>query len=345
MWWICLDLIYFSAIHAQCTGNGLDSCACNFIGSCKWDTKTSTYRAFTGRNLKTFIPKVESFAKTNQVAEICEPGKIGIVYDCANRVPLASTIVLESDDYRNSKRARLSRRFRRSHVIGIGFQQQDLDYTNALSRKPCYEASNSKYFVDRNWWKSITISGMPYGSRTRSRSRCDHNIAIHRGHLIAAQYRPADNHLTFVYTNSVPQFGSVNSGDWNQHEQRMLLWADKNCQSAPLHIIVGVIPSTYGRNDHRFVGQAGFSNYDGPSRRFPAARPYRINMVAFTYTAACCQTASFTKNTAFYAPNRPGYKLVKPVKLSDLFREMKANYVDLFPGEAKCTNDKHFIRL
>ncbi len=219
--------------------------------------------------------------------------------------------MLKSDHYCNSKHVRLSNVSRQSLFIGIGFQQQDLDldYTNAPSCKPCYEASNSKYFVDRNWWKSITISGMPYGSRTRSRSPCVHNIAIHRGHLIAAQYKPADNQLTFVYTNSVPQFGWVNSGDWNQHEQRMLLWAEKNCQSAPLHI-VGVIPSTYGKNNLRFVGQAGFSNYDGAWRRSPADRPYRINIVAFTYTAACCQTASLTKNTVFYAPNRPGYKLL-----------------------------------
>ena len=82
MWWICLD---FSVIHAQCTGNGLDSCACNFIGTSIGNTKTSTSGAFTGRNL--VFPKVESFAKTKQVAEICEPGKIGIVYDCVNRVP------------------------------------------------------------------------------------------------------------------------------------------------------------------------------------------------------------------------------------------------------------------
>ena len=129
MWWICLDLIYVSAIHAQCAGNGLDSCACNFIGASTWDTKTSTYRAFTGRSLKTFIPKVESFAKTNQVAAICEPGKIGIVYDCVNRIPLASTVAAKSYDYNISKNVRPSKRFRQSHFIGIGFQEQNLDYT------------------------------------------------------------------------------------------------------------------------------------------------------------------------------------------------------------------------
>ena len=116
------------------------------------------------------------------------------------------------------------------------------------------------------------------GLKTRSGNPCVHNIAIHRGHLIAAQYKPTNNKFTFVFTNSIPQFGTANSGGWNQHEQKMLLWANKNCQSAPIHIIVGVIPSTYGANDFRFVGQAGFSNHDGPSKRSPADRPYLHNI-------------------------------------------------------------------
>ena len=68
-------------------------------------------------------------------------------------------------------------------------------------------------------------------------------------------------------------------------------------------------------------------------------------MVQFTYTAACCQTSSFTKTTAFYAPNQPAHRLVRTVRLSDLFKDMKAAYVNLFPGEVKCTDDKHYVRL
>ena len=127
----------------------------------------------------------------------------------------------KSVDYRGISYVRPSKRFSLIS-LGIGFQQQDLDYTNALSRKPCYKASNSKYVVDCNWWKSITSSGTPYGSRTTSKNPCARNIAIHRVHLIAARYKPKDNRFTFVYTNSFPQVGSVNSGSWNQYEQRML---------------------------------------------------------------------------------------------------------------------------
>ena len=337
-WWIYLYLIHFSVILAQCIGNGLNGCACNFIGACKWNAKTNTFGTFTGRNLKTFIPKVESFAITSQVAEICESGSIGIVYDCVNLIPLASTAVFKSDEY-YAKYRRSSKHFKQSHLIGTNFQQHDKDYEQAMRHQPCYKATNSKYYVEHNWSRGNT----PYARK--GRKACDHKISIHRGHLIAAQYRPTINEITFVFTNAIPQFGAVNSGGWNQFERKTLEWARGNCHSAPVHIIVGVIPSTYGKNDHRFVGEAGFSNYRGPSRLFPGKRPYRINVVAFTYAAACCQTQSFTKNTGFYSPNRPGLKLVRSCKLSELFLAMRAGYVELFPGEPKCTDDKHFVRL
>jgi hypothetical protein len=43
------------------------------------NAKTNTFRNFTGGNLKTFIPQVESFAITSQVAEICDLGSIGFL--------------------------------------------------------------------------------------------------------------------------------------------------------------------------------------------------------------------------------------------------------------------------
>ena len=49
-------------------------------------------------------------------------------------------------------------------------------------------------------------------------------------------------------------------------------------------------------------------------------------------SAICCQIEAFTKNTAFYSPIRPGRKLVRSVKLSELFLALQAGYVQLFPG-------------
>jgi hypothetical protein len=61
-------------------------------------------------------------------------------------------------------------------------------------------------------------------------------------------------------------------------------------------------------------------------------------------SAACCQIEAFAKNTAFYSPKRPGRKLVRSVKLRELFLALHTGYVKLFPEEAKCTDDKHFVR-
>jgi hypothetical protein len=96
--------------------------------------------------------------------------------------------------------------------------------------------------------KHAKASISPY-SRKRLKKICDNKISIHRGHLFAAQYRPGRD--TFVFTNAFPQFGTVNSRCWNQHEKALKLWARQNCQNSPIYIIVGVILSTYGCNDPR----------------------------------------------------------------------------------------------
>jgi hypothetical protein len=133
-WWIYLT--YLSMIHAQCTGNGLNSCSCNFIGSCIWNAKKNVFAPFTGGNLQKFVPKVKSFAASTKVAEICEPGDIGVLYDCANRIPLASTAVLSSSkEYLSSHLVR-SNHFRQNVFIGKIFQQHDTDYEVSLNCAP-----------------------------------------------------------------------------------------------------------------------------------------------------------------------------------------------------------------
>ena len=174
---------------------------------------------------------------------------------------------------------------------------------------------------------------------------------IHKGHLIAASYGRGTTPRTietFVYTNAVPQFGKENSGSWNVFEQALIRWAKNNCMGAPLHIIVGTIPSTYGRNEQRFFGEAGFSDFEGLSKIFFGKSPYRVNVPAFMWTAACCHSASplFTKSTAFFAPNRPGHRLVRSVELSELFLKVRVPAaVDLFPGMASCNDHDNFIQI
>jgi DNA/RNA endonuclease G (NUC1) len=157
---------------------------------------------------------------------------------------------------------------------------------------------------------------------------------------------------TFVYTNAVPQFGRLNSGHWRVFEENLLTWAEKNCKGAPLHIIVGTIPSTYWPNDWRFFGEAGFSDFVGSSKILTGKSPYRVNVPAYMWTAACCHSESrkLTKSTAFFAPNSPGFGLVRGVGVSDLFLAIRVapadiSAVDLFPQLDDCNKAENYIKI
>jgi DNA/RNA endonuclease G (NUC1) len=330
-------------IEDQCTGNGLCNCACNFINACKYDASNNIFKAFSGsaNDLKKLTPNVKFLSTPpNHVAEICEPGNIGIIYDCTNRIPLAATAVLTANQYR-AKYKRPTVDFKRSEQIGDYIQQNDQDYTKSSQRVPCYETMNEdEYFIEQKWYQASSNS-LP----TSSTQPCPQSIKktpIHKGHLIAASYgRPDRREETFVYTNAVPQFERLNSGSWGQFEGGLIKWAKDNCMGAPLHVIVGTIPSTYGPNEPRFFGQTGFSNFDGISKKYS----YRVNVPAFMWTAACCHSTSplFTKSTAFFAPNRPGYNLVRGVELSKLY--LQVNVGNLFPGMQSCNEDKNYIQI
>ena len=352
VWWLNLYSICFSKIEAHCTGNGLLNCACNFINACKYDASNKIFNKFSGsiNDLEKFIPNVKSFATpTSQVAEICEPGNIGIIYDCKNLIPLASTLVLTADKYGASGYRRPTINFEGSLQIRDDFQQNDMDYKDTSQRVPCYETLSNQNFIEQKWYRALTN-----GKVVSNAQPCPPGITkspIHRGHLIAASYGrgiPDRSEQTFVYTNAVPQFGKQNSGSWRIFERNLLEWAINNCMGAPLHVIVGTIPSTYGTNDWRFYGEAGFSNFNGPSNIFFGKSPYRVNVPAFMWTAACCHSASplFTKSTAFFAPNEPGRRLVRSVKLSGLFFVVGVPAaVNLFPGMPSCNDDGNYIQI
>jgi DNA/RNA endonuclease G (NUC1) len=335
-------------IEDQCTGNGLCNCACNFINACNYDASNNIFEKFSGsaNDLKKLTPNVKFLSTPpNHVAEICEPGNIGIIYDCTNRIPLAATAVLTANQYR-AKYTRPPVDFKRSEQIGVDFQQNKKDYTKSKQRVPCYKTMNGHYFIEQEWYQASSSSSNSL--HTSSTQPCPQSIKktpIHKGHLIAASYgRPDRREETFVYTNAVPQFERLNSGSWGQFEGGLIKWAKDNCMGAPLHVIVGTIPSTYGPNEPRFFGQTGFSNFDGISKKYS----YRVNVPAFMWTAACCHSTSplFTKSTAFFAPNRPGYNLVRGVELSKLFLEVDVRAaVDLFPGMQSCNEDKNYIQI
>ena len=343
-------------IHAHCTGNGfIGGCACNFINACKWNASTKTFNAFSGsaKDLKKFIPiNVSSFAApTSQVTEICEPGSIALIYDCGNRIPLAATIVMTADQYEENPYHRPKTTFQKSVQIGDDLQQNDKDYTMPLERIPCYETLNGDYYIEESWFNALNpTSWASYHQKCAGTLK---KSAVHRGHMIASSYgrgTPDRTVQTFIYTNVVPQFGKLNSGSWALFERGLISWAKNNCNNAPLHITVGSIPSTYVGNQQRFFGKAGFSDFMEPSSR---KKRYRVNVPAFLWTAACCHSISpspFTKSTAFYAPNKPGNKLVKGIELSRLFSAVRvrkniAEGIDLFPGMPSCNNDSNYIPI
>ena len=119
-------LIHFSKTQAPCAGNGLTSCACNFIKACEWDSITKTFSVFkcSKDDLDKFFPKGLNVLAKNQtkVAEICEPGSICIFYDCENRIPIASALVLTADQY-NYDYGRPRYSFRYSSKIENKLQQ------------------------------------------------------------------------------------------------------------------------------------------------------------------------------------------------------------------------------
>lgn len=260
------------------------------------------------RNLKTikaalnrFLPSgLKVLAKDQRkVAEIWEPGSIGIFYDCENRIPIASTIVLTPDQYWSGYKRQ--GRFVSSDRIAKCLQQNDNDYDKAKEQIPCYKTRRSStHFLERKWYQALTLHIPKLYSPCIPALKCP----IDRGHLIAALYGLGDSSnnriaKTFVFTNAVPQFASTNRGMWRKYEGAIIQWARNNCGRAPLHIVVGSALSTFGQNERRFFGKPGFSDY------FSDHDGFRVNVPAYIWTAACCYSSSFTKSTFYSEKNSP----------------------------------------
>lgn len=290
-----LYFMQFCKTQVPCAGNGLTNCACNFIKACEWDPVAKQFSIFKGskNDLDKFIPKgLNVLAKIpTKVAKICELGDIGIFYDCENRIPIASTLVITADQY-NYGYWRPSCSFRHSFEIENELQQKDKDYKDSNSRLPCYETHDIKTtIVEHRWYRAITRGTKSIAPRSLKCSKRLPNVKIAKGHLIAASYgrgNPDRIRATFVYTNAVPQFATLNSGMWRIFEGSLTQWAKENCRGAPLHIIVGSVPSTFGVNEKRFVGEAGFSDFiNSKSKIYPEKQPYRVNIPAFMWTVGC----------------------------------------------------------
>ena len=218
----------------------------------------------------------------------------------------------------------------------------------------CYNTIAQGLLIDDRWYKNLN-PGKSFPTQTNNcqlPSGFNTNVAIHKGHLIAAGYgrgNQARAEATFVYTNVVPQFGRFNSGQWMRFEQRLVQWgrdycAIKNAKNTKLYIIVGAIPSSYsiqGASYPRYFGSGGFSNYinDGS---------FRINVPSVMWTAACCtfqlqddsgNLVEETRHTAFWRENSPE-KEPCGADITTLFGQHANKF---FPGShLSCSDSKNY---
>ena len=179
---------------------------------------------------------------------------------------------------------------------------------------------------------------------------------IAKGHLIAASYgRGSSNRIrgTFVYTNAVPQFARLNSGQWSKFEGKLIVWAKwKLWRSFFAYHCWNRTFNIWSYNEKRYFGEAGFSNFiNFKSEIYPEKQPYRVNVPAYMWTVACCHSPSLTRSTAFFAINHPGLDLVKSIPFSELFLRIQdhpsgpAKDITFFPKMPSCHNAKNFVKI
>ena len=178
---------------------------------------------------------------------------------------------------------------------------------------------------------------------------------IHKGHLAASNYFRGDERkmrATFKYTNTVPQFGSFNSGPWRSCEQNLVKWGERNlakgATNVQMYILVGAVPSTvYGASQERWFGKRGFSN-------FFQEDDYPVNVPNLLWTAACLmyeyddqgKPKQVTQNTAFLGINQPesDCNMINIPSLTKMLSSLKGG-VNLFPKSSPCTTNKNYIPL
>lgn len=299
---------------------------------------------------------LDKFGSSKNLAYLCEEGAVAILYDCKLKTPLYAATVMDKKQL-NARYVRPNSNFRRSSTsLDPKYQQKARDYKYSSKVKICYKkkAVKTDRFVDRLWFKAKNLIFPPF-TKCNQESQNDKLFAsIHRGHLIAAQYgRGKKTRIvaTFRYTNTVPQFGSVNSGLWNSKEQALVTWGRNNCanpkdkkENVKMHIIVGAIPSTFARRSFqpKYYGPLGFS--DSQSDDYP------INVPTVTWTAACCTFSDkndekIARHTFFAVENIPQAVDNLPTDSEEFFKEYTSQTIVLFPKQPGCKDKNNYRKL
>ena len=379
---LVIGLLLHDTSAQPCQGNGFTGgCECNIMGGCN---ALGVPQPGLNAQMNGYAPSgIEQFGyasplnKNNRaLVHLCEGGTMAILYDCNAKIPLYAATVMTGSQIKATY-SRPSVSFRPSGYSGLNvmFQQQDNDYDDVLNRNICYETQAGNLVVDKDW---LNAHPKKPSARPSNPQPCvsPFNLPspVHRGHLIAASYgrgipnRPSE---TFRYTNSVPQFGTFNSGKWGASERRLLRWGQTNCnayngvatQTVRMYIVVGAIPSTLPTFQPRFFGEAGFGDSQSSSKLTNTygantgglGKEYRINVPKYMWTAACCtfsyidkhgKLVSGTRSTAFLRENEPGKDQCDvPGDLNVLFSFLKfpLQPIDLFPAEKSCYDVNNFV--
>lgn len=345
--------------NPPCRWRGFGGCECNILGAC--DVHGSPKPGLDMTTLTGYAPYgLEIFSsgdgKSPNLAYICEGNTVAILYDCNKRIPLYAATAMSGDQLNDAYR-RPSNPFTKSNdpYLLDQYQQLESDYSPA-NREICYHNKVRGYLIDYRWY-DILNPGKTIGptfANCHQITGGDKEVQVHKGHLIASSYGRAEGNptrakATFTYTNTIPQCGKFNSGQWATFERRLIRWgrdncATKNTKNVKMYIIVGAIPSTFNGANPRYFGSGGFSDYMDD-------KLYRINVPSQMWTVACCtfqlqdtcgKWVDGTRHTAFWRENNPGKQPCEK-DISKLFGQKAIN---LFPAaHFSCSDSKNYIPI
>lgn len=346
--------------NPPCQWSGFGGCQCNILGACgvhiqnTSDLNTKTLIGYAPSGLEIFS---NDGSQKQNLAYLCEGNTVAILYDCNKRIPLYAATMMSGDQLNAGGVISRPSHFQQSNnpLLNKVYLPGDNDYSNSGNREICYQTKQADLLIDSSWYQLLNSGKVPPSLNCHQPipAGCKKNVAIHRGHLIAAGYGRGNQDrikATFTYTNTVPQFGRFNSGKWMAIEQSLVKWGRENCattntKDVNMYIIVGAIPSTYmynGAANPRYFGSGGFSD-------FMDVGSYRINVPSKMWTAACCTFqiqddsggwVQGTRTTAFWRENNPGTDPCYREEIKSLFG---IPAIDLFPAShSSCSDSKNY---
>ena len=181
-------------------------------------------------------------------------------------------------------------------------------------------------------------------------SNTGHLPCIHKGHLVPAEtFSFTDNNIrsTFVYTNAVPQYQTLNSGQWSVYEEKIRKYGENTCakNGGNLYLLTGISDRRIGRN------------IKGMYHGIPAGTPKRmpedpkIVIPNSMWTAGCCVSGRNVLGSFAVIGNNDPIKdhiymsEVTVKRLEGIIGTDVIGGINLFPGNDNCNDIKHDVDI